>query len=98
MPNKPFGKLDPVDRLIRRTCPTGMCDKHAELTIEFIQGFELFNTRSYHNYETWSDGYRVSGRGISAEAEDLDDAVALWAKRVQEKGEEPNDSSTIVEG
>ena len=85
MSNKEFQKLNPIDKAIRIACPTGMCDKHTELTIEFIQGFELFNTRPYHNYETWSDGYRISGKGIVIEREDLDDAVAAWIKEKERK-------------
>jgi len=83
--DKPFDKLNPLDQIIRRTAPTGMCDTHTEVTIEYIQGFELFNTRPYHNYETWSDGYRVTGRGVTVEREDLDAAVKSWALKVANK-------------
>ncbi len=49
-------------------------------TIEVIGGFELFNTRPYHNYETWGQGYRITAQGITVESEYLDDAIALWKK------------------
>lgn len=29
------------------------------LSIEFYGGFEYFNTRPYHNYETWGHGWRI---------------------------------------
>lgn len=62
------------------------------MVIEFISGFELFNTRPYHNYETWGQGYRVSGLGIKIEREDLDDAIAAWSAAViaKRKGEAVN--------
>ena len=55
------------------------------MVIEFISGFELFNTRPYHNYETWSQGWRVHGRGVFVEREDLDDAIKEWAAMVKER-------------
>jgi hypothetical protein len=84
MPNKSWDKLNSLDQMIRRTKPTGM-ESGVKLTIEFFCGFELFNTRPYHNYETWSDGYRISDGKITVEAEDLDDALNLFIKRCQEK-------------
>ena len=84
MPNKNWDMLNSVDQAIRRALPVGMEDR-VHLTIELISGFELFNTRPYHNYETWSDGYRVKGKDIVVEAEDLDDAVALWIAKYNEK-------------
>ena len=82
MSNKAFNKLNPIDRDLRKALPTGMRDG-VDLTIEKVCGFELFNTRPYHNYETWSDGWRISGRDITVSAEDLDDAVALWIRKYQ---------------
>lgn len=81
MSNKSRDQLNSLDRLIRDTCRCGM-DQGTVMKIEFISGFELFNTRPYHNYETWSQGYRVSGRGVTVEAEDLDDALMEWADKV----------------
>lgn len=77
MSDKGWDKLNPLDQLIRRTLPAGMFDG-AHLTITFFSGFEEFNTRPYHNYETWSDGYLVEGEGIFAKREDLDDAIKEW--------------------
>lgn len=86
MSNKAWDRVDPLDKLIRKTARCGMNDGTI-VTIEFISGFELFNTRPYHNYETWSQGYRVSGRGIRVEEEDLDDALKKWARLVESKRE-----------
>jgi len=74
MPNKTWDKLNSLDQALRRAKPQGM-DSGVKVTIEFFGGFECFNTRPYHNYETWSDGYRVTDGEIKVEAEDLDDAI-----------------------
>ncbi len=84
MSDKPFDRLNPLDKRIRRAAHCGM-DMGVIATIEFFSGFELFNTRPYHNYETWSQGYRVKGRGVEVEREDLDDAVEEWARKVDER-------------
>ena len=83
MPDKPFDRLNELDRILRKTCPVGMNDG-VHVTIELFSGFERFNTRPYHNYDTWSDGYRVTGKGVTIEAEDLDDAIKNWAAQVTE--------------
>jgi hypothetical protein len=87
MSNKDFNKLWDADKFIRKlsldSCPEGHCV--TLLKIEFIRGFELFNTRSYHNYESWGDGYRVSDGEITVEAEDLDDALKLFDSKRREK-------------
>lgn len=77
MSNKSFESLNILDQKMRRAFPVGMDTPKVRVTIELLNGFELFNTRSYHNYETWSDGYRVTDNisGISYESEDLDDAI-----------------------
>jgi hypothetical protein len=80
MTNKEWDKVDPLDKAIRRALPSGNEDG-IHLIIEYFSGFELFNTRPYHNYETWSSGYRVKGKGITVESEDLDDAIYLWIKK-----------------
>lgn len=60
MSDKRFQMLDPLDQRLRRELP--VCDSSGiQVRIEKVLGFELFNTRPYHNYETWSDGYRVVG-------------------------------------
>ncbi len=84
MSDKPLSKLNPLDILVRNTARCGMTDGTV-MRIEFISGFEKFNTRSYHNYETWAQGWRVTGLGIAVEREDLDDAVAVWAENVKRK-------------
>ncbi len=81
-------QINELDLLIRKTVQGGM-EAGTLVKIEFIWGFELFNTRAYHNYETWSGGYRITGRGQTAEAEDLDDALKMWAEKV-EKSADPN--------
>ena len=83
MSNKSWDKLNVLDQMIRRAKPTGMESK-VKLTIEMICGFELFNTRPYHNYETWADGYRVSDGKITVEAEDLDDAIRRFIEKLNE--------------
>ena len=81
MSDKPYNQLDPVNRMIQEACPVGM-EQGVKLTIEYIVGFELFNTRPYHNFETWSGGYRVTDGETTVEREDLDDAIrAFVAKR-----------------
>jgi hypothetical protein len=81
MSDKPWDKLNELDRLIRQASRCGMTEGDV-MTITLISGFELFNTRPYHNYETWSQGYRVEGKGVSVQREDLDDAVKDWVKKV----------------
>lgn len=81
MSDKPFSKLHTLDRQLRKAHPVGMREG-VDLTIELICGFELFNTRPYHNYETWSNGWRIKDRhGNVAEAEDLDDAVNKYLSK-----------------
>lgn len=82
MSNKAWDKINPLDTLIRQTLRLGM-NEGTFLRIEFIYGFEKFNTRPYHNYETWSGGYRVTDEQccIVVEREDLDDALNEWATK-----------------
>lgn len=83
MTDKPFDKLNVLDQTLRRTFPVkGFCENHTKVTIEFVNGFELFNTRPYHNYESWSDGYRITDGVVKVEAEDLDDAVDKFVAAV----------------
>ncbi len=85
MSDKPIEHLWEADRIMRRLKPVTSDGKIAvKLTIELINGFELFNTRHYHNYEDWSDGYRISDGVITVEAEDLDDALIKFEKKVLE--------------
>ena len=84
MSNKQWERLNEIDRIIRHIHPPGMTDG-VHVTIQYFTGFELFNTRPYHNYETWSGGWRVEGHGVRVEMEDLDDAVKVWAQKVKGK-------------
>lgn len=83
MPNKPWDQLNELDRLLRKHGPgAGPGTTGTQITIRLICGFELFNTRPYHNYETFSDGYVVEGRGIEHRGEDLDEAIIGWCRKV----------------
>jgi len=85
MSNKPYDKILDADRMLRSLFPAGpdITNSHQTImaTIEVIGGFELFNTRPYHNYETWGQGYRITAKGITVVAEDLDDAMNLWKSK-----------------
>lgn len=50
-----------AETLVRKMFPAygGHNGESIPLVIEFISGFEYFNTRPYHNYETWGQGFRV---------------------------------------
>jgi hypothetical protein len=77
-------EMNRIEELIRIASPAGMNDG-VHVIIEYFTGFELFNDRPYHNYETWSGGFRVKGLGVVVEKEYLDDAIQYWFKKVQEK-------------
>ena len=84
---KGFDYLNPLDQRLKRLFPSGM-RSGVDVEIRCICGFERFNTRPYHNYETWSTGYEAwkDGKRI-CEAEDLDvlvDRIAVWAEKQQE--------------
>ena len=59
------------------------------VTIRMFGGFKLFNTRPYHNYETWSSGWEIkTGErygNITVSAEDLDEAVALLETMLKQR-------------
>lgn len=79
MSNKEFSSLNPLDKQLRALFPVEINRNiHTQLIIKKICGFELFNTRPYHNYETWSDGYvaEIDGKEI-CKSEDLDDLIAM---------------------
>lgn len=75
MSNKPWAQIDPLDQLIRQTVNASMLEDGVLLTIEFRSGFAKSHARS----ETYGHGYRVTGRGVTVEREDLDDALLDWA-------------------
>jgi hypothetical protein len=82
MSNKETLKLNGIDQVLRSLFPPAPTpEKKVQFTIEKICGYELFNTRPYHNFETYSDGYRalINGRVI-CEDEDLDDLINTLAK------------------
>lgn len=78
MSEKAFGKLNILDQRLRRAYPTGMMTG-VQVVIRKIIGFELFNTKPYHNYETWSDGYEATDGTYRVQAEDLDECIRRLA-------------------
>lgn len=85
MSNKPWHKLNSIDHELRRLFPPSMGSPPVQLIIKKISGFELFNTRPYHNYETFSDGWRIEVPGsFVVEAEDLDDAVRELKNKLEQ--------------
>lgn len=73
MDGKPFDKLNETDQVLKRLFPPEWAGGGTQVRIELVQGFELFNTRPYHNYETFSHGYYVEVPGrFKFEHEDLD--------------------------
>jgi hypothetical protein len=88
MSNKDLKNLNPIDKEIKTFFQPFMNDKtEPVIKIELINGFELFNTRPYHNYETWSNGYRVTDikTGLMFEAEDLDDAIRGFIDKIKKQ-------------
>ena len=71
-----------LDQRLKRLFPVGMREA-TDLTITLKCGFELFNTRAYHNYETWSNGWYATCLGKPvAQGETLEELVAdleVWA-------------------
>ena len=84
MPNE----LSAIDRAIRqlpRYGDPGMFTGTV-LTIRYISGFEIFNTRPYHNYENWATGYVIETYdGLTVSAEDLDHAIHRLGQKIKEK-------------
>src|SRR4051812_44366879 len=83
MSDKALAKLNALDAAIRRAYPCGMRggnnihDGCADVVIRKVTGFELFNSRPYHNYETWSDGYEACDGTNWVSAEDLDTCIHM---------------------
>lgn len=86
MSNKAPDRLWEADRLLRKHFHDGPMTEGVQVRIEKFCGFEAFNTRPYHNYETWGSGYRVSlpDGSIKVEREDLDDAVQEFLTKLEE--------------
>lgn len=92
MPNKEWRRLNIIDSELRKAVPPEMTTgTQVQLTIEKICGFELFNSRPYHNHETWSDGWRIRSGSIEVTDEDLDDAVKKFVRAALSKGDNAND-------
>lgn len=53
----------------------GYDGKRNYLSITFYGEFEAFNTRPYHNYETWGHGWFVQSAGEDARSECLECAL-----------------------
>lgn len=58
MSDKSLMRLDQSDVALRIGSPVGMESGVKQVIIRHC-GFELYNTRPYHNYENWSDGYII---------------------------------------
>jgi hypothetical protein len=88
MSDKPYSHLSLVAQRLERAYPPTM-DDMTQVIVERRVGFELFNTRPYHNYETWSTGwYAKDAWGNRACTEDLDDCLnKLCAQREAQKKE-----------
>lgn len=94
MSNKPYSELSDIDKRLRALFPTEMWENDETIvTIRMFGGFELFNTRPYHNYENWSKGYEITtGKrygNIQVYAEDLDDAVTELEREMKKPQENP---------
>jgi hypothetical protein len=70
---------------IEKVLKLGMEETNTFLTIEYVYGFELFNTRPYHCHETWCGGWVITDRRLklAVRHEDLDIAIAQWELLVQ---------------
>jgi hypothetical protein len=64
--------------------PVGMRDG-VDVKLEFKTGFELFNTRPYYNYETWSQGWFITAGDIQVSAEYLDEAVKRLQLEIEDR-------------
>lgn len=64
-----------LDTRLKRLFPTGMRES-IDIEIRLHCGFELQNTRPYHNYETWSHEWRAVVGDKTFLAETLDELVS----------------------
>ena len=81
--HRKFETLNLLDQKIQKTIRTGMTDGEL-LTIKYVSGFEEFDC-----YETWCQGWVVSGKGtgdkeITARHSALDTAIDRWIKEYNE--------------
>jgi len=77
MDGKGFGELNELDQRLKRAFRTGMMSR-ARVTIQLTTAFEQFNTRAFHNYETWSSGYHAL-----IHEDDAPEGVEEWERRVE---------------
>jgi hypothetical protein len=91
MPNKRWAHLDPADQRLRRLyAPRGFNPVNGtQVVIRKHDGFELFNNRAYHNYETWSDGYEICDGQFVVSFEDLDECLT----RLEHLHKHPDDAN-----
>jgi hypothetical protein len=71
-----------IEQLMCRTLRLGMSDG-TFLKIEYVYGFELFNTRPYHCYETWCGGWEITDErnAIKIRDEKLESGLKRWAEK-----------------
>jgi len=69
----------------RQLFPVGM-RSGTDATLEFIIGFELFNTRPYHNYEDWSQGWRLTVGDVVIETEYLHELLPKYRNQRDQDG------------
>lgn len=111
MSDKPYEHLWEVDRRLRRLRrPLGPGTEGTQFIIELVSGFELFNTRPYHNFENWSDGWCITvpwiilhwpggqDRPLTVEAEDLDQAVDMLESAMERYRAHPDWPGSVVMG
>lgn len=86
MSNKPFNQLLHIEQTVRLGKQHLDAVDGTRLIIEFISGFEKFNTRPHHNYESWGQGWRITDpeTDITLEREDLDDAIYAWREQLDQ--------------
>ena len=98
--NKAPHELNPLDLKLRRLFSIGEF-AGTKVTIELVNGFELFNTRRYHNYETWSDGYYAyfdkGGVRYFVNAEDLDECVEAISQKLSSIANVESETNTTTE-
>lgn len=85
---KPIWLRDGLERDVIRALTLGM-DDGVVLTIECISGFELFGA-----YETWREGWKVTGKGVTTTRYFLEEALIEWMQKANTT--QSNDQPTNV--
>lgn len=98
-------KQDSIDDIVRRTLRLGM-DSGTFLKIEYVYGFEKFNNRPYHCYETWCGGWVVTDPNMpwpwnpklpwTTKNENLESAIKEWATQREKWNEQERQRSDSV--